>query len=137
VLHFAKPALAMGRKPTEAVQSHSGFSVEGCPCVEYSSGPACCSFDHQCGTMLVALRYFGITHGVVDAFRLTPEATPQLVLGIVIVSPTAILVPHEKVAKPLDEPAGLRGVVKATVIGALMPSGPFSSFPLVYALSQA
>jgi hypothetical protein len=33
--------------------------VAGCPCVECNNGPVCYAFNHRCGNMLVAPRYFG------------------------------------------------------------------------------
>ncbi|MCS0503721.1 permease [Ancylobacter mangrovi] len=65
------------------------------------------------------------------------QVAPELVFGLLIAAFSSILVSRERVARWLGAEAGLRGLVIATLVGALMPGGPFASFPLVFALYQA
>ncbi|MGV6875074.1 permease [Pseudochelatococcus sp. B33] len=62
---------------------------------------------------------------------------PHLVLGLMIAAAVTVLVPRERVARWLGEESGLKGLAIASFIGAIMPGGPFASFPLVFALAQA
>lgn len=62
---------------------------------------------------------------------------PYLTLGIVMAGFVVVLIPRERVAAMIGRESGLRGLLVASAIGALMPGGPFASFPLVLALSKA
>jgi len=62
---------------------------------------------------------------------------PNVALGLIVAGTVTVLVPKQRVAKWLGREAGLKGMVIATGIGAIMPGGPFASFPLVFALAQA
>lgn len=62
---------------------------------------------------------------------------PHLVLGLLIAAAVTVLVPRQRVARWLGADSGMKGLVVASFIGAIMPGGPFASFPLVYALAQA
>lgn len=69
--------------------------------------------------------------------RLLVQVAPELVLGLLIAAFSAVLLPREKIARWLGSEAGFRGIALATLVGAIMPGGPFGSFPLVLALGQA
>lgn len=75
-------------------------------------------------------------HGA-EAGQLIVDVLPQLVLGVVIAGLMSVLLPRERVARLLGEQAGTRGILIATAIGAILPGGPFASFPLVLALFKA
>lgn len=62
---------------------------------------------------------------------------PQVLLGILVGSLFTVLVPREVVGRLLGQQSSLRGIVIASIIGAIMPGGPFASFPLVYALARS
>ena len=61
----------------------------------------------------------------------------QLFCGIVVASAISVLVPRDKVRGWLGSESGARGLVIASALGAIMPGGPFASFPLVLALAKA
>lgn len=67
----------------------------------------------------------------------TIKVAPELFFGLVIAACSSILVSRERIAKWLGAEAGLRGILLASLVGAIMPGGPFASFPLVFALYQA
>lgn len=48
-----------------------------------------------------------------------------------------VLIPRDRVVRWLGSESGLRGIVIASVGGALTPGGPFVTFPLVLALHKA
>jgi uncharacterized membrane protein YraQ (UPF0718 family) len=61
----------------------------------------------------------------------------MIVAGLMLAGLVEILVPKELVARWLGTSSGLRGLLLATVAGAMTPGGPFSSFPIVLALQRA
>jgi uncharacterized membrane protein YraQ (UPF0718 family) len=62
---------------------------------------------------------------------------PQIVLGVSVGALFSVLLPKAVVARHLGEQSGLRGLVIAEILGALMPGGPVTSFPLVIALARS
>jgi uncharacterized membrane protein YraQ (UPF0718 family) len=62
---------------------------------------------------------------------------PQVLAGLVIGGFLQQLLPREKVARRLGGQSGFRGLLLACGLGLLTPGGPFTSFPLVYALYVA
>ena len=69
--------------------------------------------------------------------RLIVQIVPMIVAGLMLAGLVEILVPKELVARWLGTSSGLRGLLLATVAGAMTPGGPFSSFPIVLALQRA
>ena len=59
---------------------------------------------------------------------------PQLAGGLLIGGLVTRLVSREKVARWLGDSSGLTGLLLATLVGMATPGGPFTSFPMVYAL---
>lgn len=59
---------------------------------------------------------------------------PQLGAGLLIGGLIQQLVNRDEVARTLGQESGMRGLSIACVAGMLTPGGPFTSFPLVYAL---
>jgi len=59
---------------------------------------------------------------------------PQLAAGLLIGGLVQELVDREKVSRLLGTQSGLVGLSLATAAGMVTPGGPFTSFPLVYAL---
>lgn len=69
-----------------------------------------------------------------DAFWLFLSILPQLAAGLLIGGLVTRLVSQEKVASLLGAGSGVKGLMLATIAGSLTPGGPFTSFPMVYAL---
>lgn len=59
---------------------------------------------------------------------------PQLAAGLLIGGLVQQLVDREKVSRLLGARSGATGLLLATAAGVVTPGGPFTSFPLVYAL---
>lgn len=72
-----------------------------------------------------------------ESLSLLAFLAPQVLAGLVIGGFLQQLLPREKVARSLGGQSGLRGLVLACGLGLLTPGGPFTSFPLVYALFVA
>ncbi|MYZ48189.1 permease [Propylenella binzhouense] len=73
----------------------------------------------------------------VDAVWQLLDFVPELTMGLLIAGFSSVLLPRERIARALGGQSGFRGILLATAIGSFMPGGPFASFPLVFALSQA
>lgn len=78
-----------------------------------------------------------VAEGARDALALLVMIAPQIALGVVIAGFVYVLLPAERVAALLGAQSGLRGLALASIIGALVPGGPFASFPIVYALARS
>ncbi|EAQ03918.1 hypothetical protein OB2597_11761 [Pseudooceanicola batsensis HTCC2597] len=100
------------------------------------------------GTDLVFLALATVT-GTIAYVRLGPDAVlaamleagsllvlilPQLAAGLLIGGLVTRLVSKDQVARWLGGSSGLMGLAIASLAGLLTPGGPFTSFPMVYAL---
>ena len=59
---------------------------------------------------------------------------PRIAAALVLAGFVQVLIPRDLVARWLGSRAGFKGLVIASVAGALTPGGPMTSFPLLVAL---
>ena len=78
-----------------------------------------------------------VSDALIKAATLLVVILPQLAGGLLIGGLVQQIIAAEKIAALLGSSSGLRGLVIATFAGALTPGGPFTSFPIVYALWMA
>ncbi|MDP2620550.1 MAG: permease [Hyphomicrobiales bacterium] len=71
---------------------------------------------------------------MVEEFGFLIVIAPRIGAALVIAGFVQVLVPRDLVARWLGSRAGLKGIVIASVAGALTPGGPMTSFPLLVAL---
>ena len=62
---------------------------------------------------------------------------PLLIMAFAIAGLVQILVPREVIVKWLGASAGFKGIMIATVAGAVTPGGPYVSFPIVASLYKS
>ena len=62
---------------------------------------------------------------------------PLLIMAFAIAGLVQILVPREVIVKWLGAGAGFKGIMIATVAGAVTPGGPYVSFPIVASLYKS
>jgi uncharacterized membrane protein YraQ (UPF0718 family) len=62
---------------------------------------------------------------------------PRIVLAMIVAGFAQVLLPREQVAYWVGSHSGWRGLLIATLAGALTPGGPIASFPFVVALYMA
>ncbi len=62
---------------------------------------------------------------------------PRFGAGMLIAALLKELLPRERIARYVGEGAGLPAIGIATVVGAMTPGGPMTSFPIVRALREA
>ena len=87
------------------------------------------------GTMAYVKFGFGeVIEALQRAGGLLLVVLPQLAAGLLIGGLITRLVSREKVARWLGGSSGITGLLLACLAGVLTPGGPFTSFPMVYAL---
>ena len=69
--------------------------------------------------------------GLVEGGRMCWDIVPNLLLGFALAGIVQVLIPREYIAKLLGEGSGFRGLLIATVAGAVAPGGPYINVPLV------
>ena len=69
--------------------------------------------------------------------KLFLEILPALLAGFLLGGMVQVLVPREWIAQWAGDDSGVRGLLLATVAGAVTPGGPFVQFPLVASLWKA
>lgn len=78
-----------------------------------------------------------LRHALHEEFELLWFLLPRVGGALFMAAFLQIMVPREIVARLIGARAGFRGVLIATVAGALTPGGPVTSFPIVVALYAA
>lgn len=79
----------------------------------------------------------GVERALAQSVWLVVIVMPQLAAGLLIGGLVHQLVPQQQVTRFLGRQSGLSGLFIAAAIGTITPGGPFTSFPLVYALFLA
>jgi uncharacterized membrane protein YraQ (UPF0718 family) len=72
-----------------------------------------------------------------DDLGLMATVFPRVLLALMVAGLVQAVLPRDKVAYWVGSESGFRGIVIATVAGALTPGGPMTSFPFVVALYMA
>ncbi len=78
-----------------------------------------------------------LREGYASAWQLFWFILPSLVVGFILGGLIQVLLPRDLVAAWAGEDSGLRGLLIATVAGAITPGGPFVQFPVVASLWKA
>ncbi len=72
----------------------------------------------------------GISHILAEDSLLFLDILPKVLAGCLIGSFVSVLMPREMVSRWVGSDSGMVGLVIATAIGAIMPGGPFTIYPL-------
>lgn len=72
----------------------------------------------------------GVIKIAVDDSMLFLDILPKVLAGCLIGAFIGLLAPREAVARWVGSDSGLRGLAVATVIGIVLPGGPFTIYPL-------
>lgn len=72
-----------------------------------------------------------------ESLALGAQIAPIIVAALLVSGYTQALVPRRTIERWLGSESGVRGLILATIAGAVTPGGPFAAFPLVVALYQA
>ena len=76
----------------------------------------------------------GVLHILAEDSWLFLDILPKVLAGCLIGAFVAAILPREIVSRWIGGDSGLTGLVIATAIGAIMPGGPFTIYPLAGAL---
>ena len=79
----------------------------------------------------------GVANALTFAIALIAQIAPIMLISMLMAAYVHVLAPHERVSKWLGRESGMRGLLIATAAGAVIPGGPWISFPLVLALAVA
>lgn len=58
------------------------------------------------------------------------QVLPLLVFAFIVAGALPLLIPRETIAQWIGAESGMRGILIGTVVGGVMPGGPFVSLPL-------
>jgi uncharacterized membrane protein YraQ (UPF0718 family) len=72
-----------------------------------------------------------------ETLSLLSQIWPNFVLGILLAGLVTVAIPAELLSRHLGEDSGFRGLLIATIAGALTPGGPYFQFPLVASLYRS
>ena len=72
--------------------------------------------------------------GVDASVSMTLDVLPRLVAAFLLAGFVEVLMPRDLIRKWIGDKSGLKGVLVASLAGALTPGGPIASFPLIAAL---
>ncbi len=111
------------RKRTRSVEAGDVFLVALC----VASAVAC----------TVMRGWEGFARALLFAITLILQIAPIMLISMLMAAYVQVLVPHDSVSKWLGRESGMRGLLIASAAGAIIPGGPWVSFPLVLALAIA
>jgi len=86
------------------------------------------------GAMCYAKGEFFFLKGVDASVSMTLDVLPRLVAAFLLAGFVEVLMPRDLIRKWIGDKSGLKGVLVASLAGALTPGGPIASFPLIAAL---
>ena len=72
-----------------------------------------------------------------ESLSLVSQVWPNFVLGMVLAGLITVAIPNELLGRYLGEDSGLRGVLLATLVGAVTPGGPYLQFPILAGLHRS
>lgn len=78
-----------------------------------------------------------VPEGLKAGGKLFWDILPAMVLAFIAAGLVSVLLPRDLMSRWLGEDSGLRGLIIATLAGALTPGGPFVQFPIVAVLLKA
>lgn len=78
-----------------------------------------------------------VKSGIATGFKTAKGIVPLLLLAFVASGLMEVAVPTGFIRSLLGEEAGLRGILIGMVAGAIIPGGPYVSFPIIASVFQA
>ena len=75
-----------------------------------------------------------LTVGLKGAGNMLLQMAPLLIFAMIIAGILPLLIPQEAISRWVGAESGWRGILIGTVVGGLMPGGPFVSLPMAAGL---
>jgi uncharacterized membrane protein YraQ (UPF0718 family) len=72
--------------------------------------------------------------GIKSALNMTVVILPLLIFSFIVAGMIQVLLPQEVISEWVGAESGIRGIFIGTAAGALVPGGPFVSFPIAAGL---
>ena len=72
--------------------------------------------------------------GLKSAGNILLQIAPLLIFAFIVAGMIQVLIPAEMISKWIGAESGLRGILIGTVVGGLMPGGPYVSLPIAAGL---
>ena len=93
------------------------------------------------GVIAVALLYIAYQRGggehvvgLKSAGNLLVQILPLLIFAFIVAGMIRVLIPQELIAKWVGAESGFRGILIGSVLGGIMPGGPYVSMPIIAGL---
>jgi uncharacterized membrane protein YraQ (UPF0718 family) len=81
--------------------------------------------------------FAGVWHIFTEDVWLFSTIVIKVMLGCIIAAFLFLLLPKEVISRFIGAESGLKGLILATIIGMIFPSGPFNIYPIAIALLAA
>lgn len=78
-----------------------------------------------------------VTVGLKDGGRLLLKQAPVLIIAFILAGYLEVLLPPELVRNWLGSEAGFKGVMIGSLVGGLIPSGPYVAYPIIVSMYKA
>ncbi len=75
--------------------------------------------------------------GLKDGGRVLLKQAPILVIAFILAGYLEVLLPPELVRNWLGTEAGFKGVIIGSLVGGLIPSGPYVAYPIITSMYKA
>ena len=75
--------------------------------------------------------------GLKSAGNLLIQIIPLLIFAFIVAGMVQVLIPTEMVSRWIGAESGIRGILVGTLIGGIMPGGPFVSLPIAAGFLRA
>ncbi|MFC2020882.1 permease [Chloroflexota bacterium] len=72
--------------------------------------------------------------GLKSAWSLLLQITPLLIFAFILAGMIQYLIPTEMISRWIGAEAGFKGILLGTIIGSVMPGGPYISLPIAAGL---
>ena len=96
------------------------------------------------GVIAIVLLFIGFQKGggehilgLKSSGNMLIQITPLLIFAFIIAGMVQVLIPQEMISRWIGTESGLRGLLIGTVMGGLMPGGPYVSLPIAAGLLRA
>ena len=93
------------------------------------------------GVIAVALLYIAYQRGsgehvvgLKSAGNLLVQILPLLIFAFIVAGMIRVLIPQELISKWVGAESGFRGILIGSVLGGIMPGGPYVSMPIIAGL---
>jgi len=93
------------------------------------------------GVIAIALLYIAYQRGggehvvgLKSAGNLLVQILPLLIFAFIVAGMIRVLIPQELISKWVGAESGFRGILIGSVLGGIMPGGPYVSMPIIAGL---